>query len=158
MLKKFASVGLFIAIFAIASFGALPAGAATVSVLVMETGSPGEQTSQYSIMWENGLLEVLFETGHIVSNSPRLTLDEKPSDGFPDEAEKDFEGAKEGGMDYFLIAIVDYTLSNVSLRLFSTSSPKMIREQKYKVTTYRNIKEEYDSIKAAAESMAVHLK
>jgi hypothetical protein len=158
MLKKIAGIGLFFVIFAIALLSASPLSAATVSVLVMETGSPGEQTGQYSIMWENGLLEVLFETGHIVTNSPRMSLSEKPADGFPDEAEKDFEGAKTGGMDYFLVAIVDYAQSNVSLRLFNIKSPKMIYEQKYAVTTYRNIKEEYDKIKMAVGSMTVHLK
>jgi hypothetical protein len=158
MLKKTVFIGLFIAAFAFAPLGAPTLGAATVSVLVMESGSPGEQTGQYSIMWENGLLEVFFETGHIVSNFPRISLEEKPADGFPDEAEKDFEGAKEGGMDYFLIAIVDYKTSNVFLRLFKTGSPKMIREQKYTVTTYRNIKEEYDKIKTAVVSMSVYLK
>jgi hypothetical protein len=153
MLKKTVVIGMFIAIFTV-----FPLGAATVSVLVMEAGSPGEQTGQYSIMWENGLLEVFFESGHIVTNSPRISLGEKPVDGFPDEAEKDFEGAKLGGMDYFLLAIVDYATSNVSLRLFNTKSPKMIREQKYAVTTYRNIKEEYEKIKTAVESMAAYLK
>jgi hypothetical protein len=153
MLKKTAVIGMFIAIFTV-----FPLGAATVSVLVMETGNPGEQTGQYSIMWENGLLEVLFETGHIVTNSPRVSLDEKPADGFPGEAEKEFEGAKEGGMDYFLIATVDYPQSNVTLRLFKTNSPQMLREQKYAVTTFRNIKEEYEKIKTAAGTMAVYLK
>jgi hypothetical protein len=158
MLKKTIIIGLFVTVLAIAPSGAPPLGAVTVSVLVMETGSPGEQSGQYSIMWENGLLEVLFETGHIVTNSPRITLIGKPADGFPDEAEKDYEGAKLGELDYFLIAIVDYALSNVSLRLFDTNSPKMIREQKYTVTTFRNIKEENDKIKTAAGDMAVYLK
>jgi hypothetical protein len=153
MLKKTVVIGMFIAIFTV-----FPLGAATVSVLVMEAGNPGEQTGQYSIMWENGLLEVLFETGHIVTNSPRVSLDEEPADGFPNEAEKEFEGAKEGGMDYFLIAIVDYPRSNVTLRLFKTNSPKMLHEQKYTVTTFRNIKEEYEKIKTAAGAMVVYLK
>jgi hypothetical protein len=158
MNKKIASIGLFISILATAPWGAPPLGAATVSVLVMETGSPGEQSGQYSIMWENGLLEVLFETGHIVTNSPRISLSEKPADGFPNGAEKDYEGAKLGELDYFLVAIVDYALSSVSLRLFDTNSPKMIHEQKYTVATFRNIKEENDKIKTAAGAMVVYLK
>jgi hypothetical protein len=158
MLKKTVIIGLFIVIFATALLSAPPLGAATVSVLVMEAGNPGDQTGQYSIMWENGLLEVFFDTGHIVTNSPRVSLVENPADGFPDEAEKEFEGAQQGGMDYFLIAVVDYARSNVSLRLFNTKSPKMIHEQKYTVTTYRNVKEEYDKIKKAVEDMAAYLK
>jgi hypothetical protein len=158
MLKKTAIIGLFIAIFATALLSAPPLGAATISVLVMETGSPGEQSGQYSIMWENGLLEVFFDSGHIVTNSPRISLDEKPADGFPDEAEKDYEGAKLGELDYFLVAIVDYPLSNVSLRLFNTNSPKMIREQKFSISSFRNNKEEYDKIKTAVGAMVIYLK
>jgi hypothetical protein len=159
MLKKTAIIGLFIIIFAIAPLAAPALGASTVSVLVMETTRPqGDPTGQYSIMWENGLLEVFFETGHIVTNSPRISIDEKPADGFPDEAEKDFEGAKLGGMDYFLVAIVDYSQSYVSLRLFNTNSPTMIHEHKYQVTAYQNVKEEYNKIKRAAGVMAAYLK
>jgi hypothetical protein len=154
MLKKNAIIGIFITIFAI-----FPANAATVSVLVMETARPqGDPTGQYSIMWENGLLEVFFETGHIVTNSPRVPIDGKAPDGFPHEAEKDFENAQQGGLDYFLIAIVDYSLSNVSLRLFNTRSPQMIREQKYPVTVSKDDKEEYAKIKTAVEAMTVYMK
>jgi hypothetical protein len=61
-------------------------------------------------------------------------------------------------MDYFLVAIVNYVLSDVSLRLFNTKSPQMIREQKYPVTTLRNTKEEYDRIKTAVRAMTAYLK
>jgi hypothetical protein len=158
MLKKTVIFGLFIVILAIAPLSAPPLAAATVSVLVMEAGRPGDLSGQYAVMWENGLLEVLFESGHIVTNFPRLLIDEKPADGFPDEAERDYEGARLGGMDYFLVTIVDYALSNVSLRLFNTDSPQMIHEQKYPVTTLRNTKEEYDRIKTAVRAMTVYLK
>jgi hypothetical protein len=158
MLKKTVVTGLFIAIFAIAPLGAPPLSAAAVSVLVMEAGRPGDLSGQYSILWENGLLEVFFESGHIVTNFPRLSLDEKPADGFPDEAERDFENAQLGGMDYFLVAIVNYVLSDVSLRLFNTDSTQMIHEQKYPVTTLRNTKEEYDKIKMAVRAITAYLK
>jgi len=154
MLKNRICVGLCIGLFALS-----PLGAATVSVLVMETGRTGENPAgQYPTLWENGLLDVFFESGHIVSNSPQLQLAEKPAHDFPGEARRDFDNAHSGGMEYFLVAIVDYTQANVSLRLFSTASSRMIHEQKYTVTTFRNTKEEYESIKKAVKTMAAYLK
>ena len=64
--------------------------AATVSFLVIETGLTDEAGSrQHSGLWESGLLDVFFESGHIVSNAPILRLLSKPSGDFPEEA-KDF--------------------------------------------------------------------
>jgi hypothetical protein len=135
-----------------------PLCAANVSVLVIETGRPGEnQNNQYTLLWENGLLDGFFEMGHIVSNSPIMQLVEKPVEGFPVEAERDFDNAQQGGMDYFIITVVDYTQSYVSLRLFRTNSPTMIREQKHAVKSFRNTKEEQDNIKATVRAMAAHL-
>ena len=154
MLKKRIYAGLCIGLLALS-----PLGAATVSVLVMETGRTAENpASQYPTLWENGLLDVFFESGHIVTNSPQLQIAEKPANDFPGEARRDFDNAQEGGMEYFLVAIVDYTQSNVSLRLFRTASPRMIHEQKYTITTFRNTKEEYESIKKAVQTMAAYLK
>lgn len=154
MLKKRIVTGLLAGI--IASF---PLGAATVSVLIMETGmSADNPNGQYAIVWENSLLEVFFDMGHIVSNSPIMQITEKPAGDFPDEAYRDYGDAHNGGMEYFIIAIVDYRLPNVSLRLFNTKSPKMIMEHKYAVTTFKNTKDENDNIKKAVRTMAAHLK
>jgi hypothetical protein len=136
-----------------------PLCAANISVLVLETGRPSDkQNTQYPILWENGLLDGFFEMGHIVTNSPIMQLVERPADGFPDEAERDFDNAQKGGMDYFIITIVDYTQSYVSLRLFSTRSPQMIQEQKHSIKSFRNTKEELDNIKATVRAMATYLK
>ena len=158
MLKKHIFTGLCIGFFAV-FFAPSPLGAATVSILVMEAGQSREnQGGQYPILWENGLLEIFFDAGHIVSNSPRLQINEKPDDDFPPEAERDFNNAQEGGMEYFLVAIVDYTGSNVSLRLFNTKSSKMIHEQRYAASTFRSSKEEYEKIKKAVRPMTAHLR
>jgi len=145
--------GLFLSFIAV-----FPLNAANVSFLVMETGESREDPAyQYPILWENGLLEIFFEAGHIVSNFPIMQIAGKPADGFPDEAKESFEDARTGGMDFFLVGIVDYAQSGVSLRLFNTKSPKMIQEQKYKVTSFRSTKEEYENIKTAVSKMAVRL-
>ena len=123
---------LIISVFLFLLFS-MPAGAATVSVMVMETGLPKDGSSnQYSIMWENGVMEVLFESGHIVSNAPIMRLAKKPLNGFPDEAETDFKDAQESGMDYFIVIVINYPSPyKVSVRLFNTKSTEMIQEKTY---------------------------
>jgi len=145
--------GLFIGIIAAPALWA-----ANVSVLIMEAGQ-GETGSQYPYLWENGLMDAFFDSGHIVSNSPKLQITGKPDGDFPPEAERDFDNAQEGGMDYFLIALIDYSKpANVLLRLFDIKSTKMVLEQKYVVTTLRTTKDETDKIKEAAMKMAAHLR
>jgi len=135
-----------------------PLKAATVSFMVMETGqNKDDPNGQYSILWENGLLEVFFESGHIVSNFPIMRIAENPAGDFPGEAKENFENAQMGGMDYFLVSIVDYTRSGVSVRLFNTKSPRMIREEKYTVKSFKNSNEEYENIKTAVTAIAVRL-
>jgi hypothetical protein len=137
---------------------ASPLSAATVSFLVMEIGqSKTDPNYQYPVIWENNLLDIFFESGHIVSNSPILRLSVKPSGNFPDEAERDYENAQKAGMGYFIVAIVDYIGSDVSLRLFSTKSRIMIQEQKYAVETFKNVKDEQEKIKAAIRTIAVQM-
>ena len=158
MLKKHIFAGLCVGFFAV-FFAPCPLGAATVSVLVMESGPTREnQGGQYPILWENGLLEILFDSGHIVSNSHKLQIDEKPDGDFPPEAEMDFNNAREGGMDYFLIALIDYSTPLVLLRLFDIRSTKMVLEQKHAVTMSRNNRDEIDKIKTAARVMAAQIR
>jgi hypothetical protein len=133
--------------------------AANVSVLILETGAGGENpANQYPFLWENGLMDAFFDSGHIVTNSRKIQIDVKPDGDFPSEAERDFNDAQEGGMDYFLIALIDYSAPLVSLRLFDIKSTKMVFEQKHAVTTLRSTKEETDKIKAAAKVMAARVR
>lgn len=156
MLIKSMITGLFLGIAAL-----LPLEAAAITVLVMETGMSEEnQSRQYSTVWENNLLEALFDMGHIVSNSPtiRIQVMDIPANGLPADAQRDFDEAQDGGMDYFIVAIVDYKSPRVSLRLFSTKSSEMILERAYTVATFRNTKDELENIKKAAMTMAAHIK
>jgi len=135
---------------------------AAVSCLVIETGLPqGDPKSQYSSMWENTLMEYLFETGHIVSNGRMIRLDRKPSESFPTAAERAYQEARENGMDYFLIAIIDKGLGGaqtVSLRLFSTRSQELIKEQLYADNRPKSVKEENENIKRTIGLIAAQLK
>ena len=146
--------GLFIGIFAAPALCA-----ANISVLVIEAGLNGEKPgNQYAVLWENALLDAFFDSGHIVTNSPKMQIDGKPDGDFPAETERDFDYAKEGGMDFFLIALIDYSTSLVSLRLFDIRSTKKVLEQKYAATTFRNTKDESDKIKTATRIMAAHVR
>jgi hypothetical protein len=110
--------------------------ASTVSLLVIETGRGGtESPGESSLQWENRLLDACFEAGHIVSNAPVLRLGKKSAGDIPNEAKADFDEAVKGGMEYFIIALLDYrgadgnfTLDRVSLRLFKTLPYRKILE------------------------------
>jgi hypothetical protein len=155
MLKKYLFFVLFFCVFILPClFGA------NVSCLVIETGLPqGGSKSQYSTMWEDNLMDVLFETGHIVSNGRMLHLDRKPPESFPGEAERAYQEARENGMDYFLIAIIEQISGTrtVSLRLFSTNSQKLIKEQVYTDNSPKSAKEENENIKKAIGLIAAQL-
>ena len=136
---------------------------ANVSCLVIETGPPsGTAKNQYSAMWENNLMDVLFETGHIVSNGRMIRLNRKPAESFPPEAERDYQEARENGMDYFLIAIIEQGSGGrpqtVSLRLFSTNSQNLIKEQVYADNKPASAKEENESIKRTIGLIAAQIK
>jgi hypothetical protein len=154
MLSKSLVYGLFLYIFAI-----FPINAAMVSFLVIETGLPaGSPVSQYTTIWENSLLEVFFESGHIITNSPILRLAEMPTEDLPYEAERDFESAKDGGMHFFLIAIVDHNSpNNVSLRLFSVGTHQLLQRQEYSDTGFKSRREEQDNIKKTIGAIATQL-
>jgi hypothetical protein len=152
MLKKYLFLTLFFCAAAVPGLFA-----ATVSCLVIETGLPsGSPKNQYSILWENNLMEVLFDKGHIVSNARMIRLEKKPAERFPGEAERDYEEARENGMDYFVIAIIEQR--NVCLRLFSTRSQELIKEQVYSDSKPASAKEENESIKRAINLIASQLR
>jgi hypothetical protein len=140
-----------------------PLPAATVSFLVVETGLDTDVGSnQHSGLWESGLLDVFFESGHIVTNAPVMRLDRLPSEAFPPEAQNDLNDAREGGMDYFVIALLEYPVSGpsaneqprrITLRLFSMRPFEMVYEHKYNNTNSRSTKEEYDNLKIVIRTL-----
>ena len=160
ILKKFLGFGLFFCILAI------PVFAANVSCLVIETGPlPEGPRSQYSKLWENNLMDVFFDKGHIVSNGRIVRLNQRSKDSFPIEAVNDFEEAKKSGMDYFLVAIIEHPERNdiskteiVYLRLFSTKTQDLINEQVYEDNQPKSAKEENENIIMTIGLMAAKVK
>jgi len=152
MLKKFLIFTLLFCAFILP-----PLFGATVSCLVIETGPSGGPKSQYSAMWENNMMDVFFDTGHIVSNARMIRLERKPAENFPGEAEKEYQEARASGMDYFLIAIIDQN-QTVSLRLFNTNSRQLIKEQVYAYNKPNSAREENENIKKAIGLIASQIR
>jgi len=147
---------------------ALPLSAATVSFLVIESGLDMEAgVNRHSGLWENSLLDVFFESGHIVSNAPMLRLDYIPTEAFPVEARDELDNALEGGVEYFIIALLEYQKQgevaglgprHITLRLFKTRPFELVYEQKYNGSNPRSIGEEYDNLRKAARVLIPQVK
>jgi hypothetical protein len=120
---------------------ALGTNAATVSMLVIETGMPEESASEKTAAktaesWETGMMDVFFEAGHIVSNAPAIRLS-RPSDSvIPPEAGYDFDEADRGGADYFIILQVAYNAKTakpdqILLCLYKIHPRSLVYDKKY---------------------------
>jgi hypothetical protein len=87
-----------------------------------------------------------------------MRLDEKPSRDLPFEAECDFDDAKDGGMRYFLLAIVDHSLpNNVSLRLFNTGNHELLQRQEHCNDVFKSNRDEQENIKKTIWAIAARL-
>jgi hypothetical protein len=135
-----------------------PLNAAGVSFLVIESGLDKEAAQmQSSGLWESGLLDVFFEAGHIVTNAPVMRFKIMPDKKLPDEVQNDLHEAIEGGMEYFIIALLEYQTASagqkptqITLRLFRINPLKLLFEHKYSNSKAKNAKEEFDNLKQAA--------
>jgi hypothetical protein len=144
-----------------------PLSAATVSFLVIEAGLSEENgSSSWSILWENGLMDVFFEEGHIVSNAPIKRLELRPQKDFPDEALEDMREAVEGGSEYFILALLDYPPPagteiprprNIVLRIFRAGSRQPLYEQRYEGKPFLNRGDEFTRIKQSVRGLIPHL-
>ncbi|MDR2110265.1 MAG: hypothetical protein LBP32_03050 [Spirochaetaceae bacterium] len=148
-------------------FPGLSLSAATVSFLVIETGLEEEKTAEASAHWESGLMDVFFEEGHVVSNAPIKRLAQKPETVFPEEARADFNDAREGGADFFILALLDYRKTaedpapkpqGISLRLFRVNPYQFIVEQRHSGGSSAPVSEEFITARNAARAMVSHIK
>jgi hypothetical protein len=146
----------------------VPISAYTVSCMVIETGIEAESPAVASSnVWESGLLDACFDSGHIVSNAPIKRLQVTPAKQFPDEAEKDFNEALAGMADYFVLILLDYTgkanqkrpqPEEVSLRVFKVNPRRFIAEQKITPKGNTSPEEEFINAKKAAGLIIRHFK
>ena len=125
-----------------------------ISFLVIETGLPQEGgRNQHSILWENTLLDVFFDSGHIVCNAPMLRYETKPSGDFLLSSALDMEAeALSGGIDYIVFAHLDYsqgspTPGEISFLIYRVSGRVKVLERRITGRTYRSTGDETDDMK-----------
>jgi hypothetical protein len=160
-------LGVFILLFA------APASAYTVSFIVIETGLIDDDTAAMpatmsAYLWENGLMDAFFDAGHIVSNAHTIRVDREGIKDFPDEAQADFDEAQEGGVDFFVMALLDHQGSGGDLQSPKTSAgPRQVfikvfrvrpRQKVYEQRYSDPVKDELAKAKSAARSILPHLR
>jgi hypothetical protein len=138
-----------------------PAFASTVSFLVVETGL-GERTTQYGSLWEGGLMDVFFDAGHIVTNYPIARMEKRPAEDLSGPIELDFNEARVGGADYFILGFLEFKDSSVPnamiIKIYSTNTEKLIFERSFSAGTGRNQGEEYQIAKNAGQVIVSNIK
>jgi hypothetical protein len=143
---------------------------ATVSFLIVETGLREETPIfESSKIWENALMDVFFDTGHIVSNSPILRLSSgSSSEELPVEARNALGEALEGGAEFFVLAVLDYQHPakmpgeepkprTVSIRVFKTKPFKYLCTQNYSIQAKITGKDEFINAMNAARTIIARL-
>jgi len=134
--------------------GLMPLTAATVSVLVIQTGLPSETGLNPSAsVWESGVMDAFFDAGYIVSNAPILQLDKASGSQLPLEARQEFEEARLGGADFFVVVHLDYPASvevpgqeqnkSVFIAVFSVSTGELLHETSMSTRSWGNPNEEF---------------
>jgi hypothetical protein len=141
--------GIFFCIFAGLAVPA-PVFAYTVSFIVVETGRIEDaQGNGASHLWENELMDVFFNAGHIVSNAQTLRAGRETLKDFPDEVRGDFDEAREGAVDFFVMALLDYQASGESPE---TAGPRRVLLKVFRVNPYQKVYEQEYSGPAGDES------
>ena len=148
----------------LACMGFMSLGAATVSVVVVETGLSSENgcTPSASI-WESGMMDVFFEAGHIVSNAPCLQAVSAAA-LLPSEVNRDFDQARIGGAEFFVLVILNYPkdkpedYKEVVIRVFKVSTGEMIYETSVNGRIWGNSEDEFLAAKQSAGNLVPRLR
>jgi hypothetical protein len=149
-------------------FLVLPLSASMVSFMVVEVGLRQEANrNEYSSVWEDGMMGVFFDAGHIVSNSPVMRL-EKISEGIlPQEVEADYQDARRGGADYFVLVFLEYVPQGgllrpqgARIRIFASreSVGNLIYEEQFPANTGGSLRDESARAQEAARIIMTKMK
>ena len=118
----------------LACVGFMSLGAATVSVVVVEAGLPSEKgCTPSAAIWESGMMDVFYDAGHIVFNSPCFQIT-GVSGSLPEEVNNDFNEARTGGADFFVLVILNHSndkpenYKEVIIRVFRVSTGALLHE------------------------------
>jgi hypothetical protein len=124
------------------TIGLSPLFCANISILVIETGLQdgkplrgGEVTS----LWEAGLMDVFFESGHIVTNVQSFALKETPAGGLPPAVGSHISDAGDAGVDYFILACIGYEQVQEESRAAEPAKPAGIEFTMYRVRPEKRV-------------------
>ena len=141
-----------------------PASASTVSFLVVETGLGEKTITQYGSLWEAGLMEVFFDAGHIVTNSPIARMEKRPAVDLSGYIQVDFYEATRSGADYFILGFLEFQSKDARipnamvLKIYDTNTEKLIFEQSFSAGTGKNLTDEYQIAKNAGQVIVSNIK
>ncbi|MCL2094302.1 MAG: hypothetical protein FWH12_08955 [Treponema sp.] len=135
----------------------LPLSASMVSFFLVETGIPDSSpNTQYTRIWEDGLMDAFFEAGHIVTNSPASRFDTEPSSEICEVVEFEFNEAVEGGAEYFIVGYLRYETNGprqipqeITLQVYSTQNSALLHVLYFPAGSGRDNQEEFQIAKNA---------
>jgi len=138
------------------------AEASMISFFVIETGLPREGgANQHSQRWENAFMDVFFDEGHIVSNSPIQRLISKSSDDIQREISMHIEEARDGGIDYALITQLDFNADfvpcGISFFIYRVTPQEKVFERRFTGRSYRSSRDEVDDLKTIARGLIPYI-
>jgi hypothetical protein len=153
-------------VFLIAVAAITPSDAATISIMIIETGAPDESAGKSADIWESGIMDMFFDEGHIVCNTPSIRISNLDDEELPKEARRNFEDADTNGVDYFVIAQLNYSqnenfvsgLDKVSLRLYRVNPYGVLYKTSYPATSDAPEAEEFSGAKNAARRLSPYIR
>ena len=141
-----------------------PASASMVSFLVVETGLNEETVTQYGSLWEGGLMDVFFDAGHIVTNSPIARMEKMPAEDLSGYIRVDFYEASRSGADYFILGFLEFqnknarTPSAMVIKIYNTNTEKLVFEQSFSAGIGKSLNDEYQIAKDAGQVIVSNIK
>lgn len=118
--------------------GATILSASNVSVMIIESGKGAIGARDIAELWEDKIMNAFFSEGHIVSNARAKRIAHESGNEIPEEALRDLQSASEGGVEYFILALLNYKDALINSR----ANPEIISLRLYKVSPYSMLFEE----------------
>jgi len=148
-----------ITLFLFGAILALNAEASLISFLVVETGlSENTGVIKHSALWENAFMDVFFDSGYIVTNYPMMRLVPKPEENIQETCGFDVSEAKDAGVDYLLIAKLEYESAVlppqlISFYVFKVEQHEVIYEKQINGKTYGSDRDASDDMKKVIKEL-----
>ena len=135
-----------------------------VSFFIVETGLPeGRSNNDHSVQWENAFMDIFFDAGYIVSNSPIVRLQTNPQDDLLRSAGINIMETRNWGVDYVVIAQLDYVSltqspEKISFIIYRVNTNEKIFDRQIDGKSYRSVREEYDDIRSIVRALVPFIK